>query len=180
MATKLQDFREQYPQYNDLDDEALAEKIRLRHYSELEVGDYRTRMGLAPLPEPERAPTIRERINKTLFDRGKKVDPLTAPTPRAPQYLDPDGFEVDTTRPIIQNIASDPNDSVAVGFVLPVSFSLPHIRATTIDAPTRASTIAARNPKASFRYSLGIPTMAGPLRRMVGPSHSPLVTFSRH
>jgi hypothetical protein len=68
----LRDFREQYPQYADLDDETLAARLYTRYYSDLEPLEYRKRMGLT-VPEPARAPTIGERIDAGLRAPERRV-----------------------------------------------------------------------------------------------------------
>ena len=50
MATRLQDFREQYPQYGDLSDEQLGEALRQKHYPDVDPARFRSSVGL---PEPE-------------------------------------------------------------------------------------------------------------------------------
>ena len=50
MASRLQDFREQYPQYEDLPDEQLGEALRKKHYADMDPARFRATVGL---PEPE-------------------------------------------------------------------------------------------------------------------------------
>jgi len=47
----LADFREQYPQYADLTDEALASRIYKQHYSDMDPIAYRRKLGLAVDPQ---------------------------------------------------------------------------------------------------------------------------------
>lgn len=44
--TKLQEFREQYPQYDDLSDRELAEGLHRKHYSDMEFETFAERIGL--------------------------------------------------------------------------------------------------------------------------------------
>ena len=71
--TALQDFREQYPQYSDIDDEQLGEALYKRYYSDMDPKEYRSTIGLPdntpPAPPPE--PSIIDRIT-TLFDEDEK------------------------------------------------------------------------------------------------------------
>ena len=52
MATPLQEFRNKYPQYNDLDDETVAENLHTQYYSHIDPADFRRRLGIAPPPFP--------------------------------------------------------------------------------------------------------------------------------
>ena len=63
MATKLEEFREQYPQYNSVDDETLANSLYERYYkSEMDVDTYRQSMGLDPIAKEPEQPSIVDRI----------------------------------------------------------------------------------------------------------------------
>ncbi len=50
--TAWADFREQYPQYNDIDDDALAEKLHAAHYSDMDFNEFRQKVGMPAKPEP--------------------------------------------------------------------------------------------------------------------------------
>ncbi len=76
MATALQDFRARYPQYNDRDDEELAEALYRKHYADMEPQDFRRRMGL-PDNTPPPPPTMSERIDQQITVQDRKQNPLT-------------------------------------------------------------------------------------------------------
>lgn len=74
MPTPIQEFRRQYPQYNDYSDEALAEAIRMKHYPDADPQFFREVVGLKP-PKPEPPTTIADRIDRKLVQPEAK-DPL--------------------------------------------------------------------------------------------------------
>ena len=80
-STKLQDFREQYPQYEDLSDQELADALYQARYADLDRADFDSRMGIEPPPPPPPEPTLWERT-KQRFTGNNKEDPLVKSTPR--------------------------------------------------------------------------------------------------
>ncbi len=78
----LQDFREKFPQYHYLDDEALGEGLRRKYYSGMDVDDYRDRIGLPPRPKPAKPPTTSDRVDRKLAEKSQQTDPLAAQEPR--------------------------------------------------------------------------------------------------
>ncbi len=40
--SKLKEFRAKYPEYNDLDDNSITERLYDRHYSDLDFNEYKT------------------------------------------------------------------------------------------------------------------------------------------
>lgn len=75
IKTPLQGYRQQFPEYNDLDDEQLAEALYQSHYADVPVEEFRRSLGLyvALAPEPQ---TISTRIDDKLNENQQK-DPLT-------------------------------------------------------------------------------------------------------
>lgn len=65
MPTPLQEFRQSYPQYNELDDEQLADALHQKYYSDVPADKFRTLVGIRP-PEPEPDPTIADRVDQKL------------------------------------------------------------------------------------------------------------------
>ena len=85
MSSQLQDFREQYPQYANVDDEDLAGALHERYYSEMPLETYREQLGLDPVvidKEPEK-PGVWDRISSIWRDEEKKpinqLDPPVSP-----------------------------------------------------------------------------------------------------
>ena len=74
-STKLQDFREQYPQYEDLSDQELADALYQARYADLDRADFDSRMGIEPPPPPPPEPTLWDRT-KQRFTWNNKEDPL--------------------------------------------------------------------------------------------------------
>ena len=52
MAGKLTELRSQYPQYNDMTDEEFAKAFHGKFYSDLDFGEFSSRVGLAPTMAP--------------------------------------------------------------------------------------------------------------------------------
>lgn len=50
---KLQEFRQNYPQYNDMSDQQLADALHDKFYSDIPKDDYYQRIGLAPAAPPK-------------------------------------------------------------------------------------------------------------------------------
>ncbi|MGI9251033.1 MAG: LPD38 domain-containing protein [Pseudohongiellaceae bacterium] len=94
MGNGLQNFREQYPQYNELDDEELAGKIYDRYYPDMDQATYRDSMGLAPLetPEPEEEPGIWDRVKSVFAEKEKKPAEVLADKEPDSQVFD-DGYD---------------------------------------------------------------------------------------
>lgn len=67
-GTGLANFREQYPQYSDLDDEQLGELVREKWYTDMDPDVYRDSMGLPPPPAPPKEPTLWDRVT-SIFDK---------------------------------------------------------------------------------------------------------------
>lgn len=69
MAKTIADIREQYPQYDDLSDQELAEGLHKKHYSDMPFEDFAERVGLAA-PEGDvevGQPTIVDRAASALM-----------------------------------------------------------------------------------------------------------------
>ena len=79
MSDVLRQYREQYPQYSGIDDDTLAEALRVKFYSDLDPDDYRQRIGMTPkteVPTPE--PTVWDRVKeKSEQERRKPNNILT-------------------------------------------------------------------------------------------------------
>ncbi len=89
MATALQKFRAQYPQYNDLDDETLGQRIHQTFYSDIPEADFRRRAGLPAAPQAAQEPEFDEILDQSIQERRSSQNPLTG---------DPDalaGFELE-------------------------------------------------------------------------------------
>lgn len=69
-ATKLQDFREQYPQYQDWSDEELSQALHKNYYSTIPLEQFQAQVGLAPPPPPPPEPTLWDRV-KNKFGGGE-------------------------------------------------------------------------------------------------------------
>lgn len=84
--SKLADFREKYPQYNDWSDEELAEGLYQKFYSDMPVNDYRQHVGLPPIRPEAPEPSLSERISSKLTDTGLAFfgpnEPESDPSPR--------------------------------------------------------------------------------------------------
>jgi len=90
MATALQNFREQYPQYNDMDDEALAEGLRKRHYSDMDPADFRRSIGLPPPPVEPEPPGIWDRVKSAFTSEQEKPEAILSDKPAmADEFADP-------------------------------------------------------------------------------------------
>lgn len=104
MATMLQSFRSKYPQYNDIDDDTLADGLYKKHYSDMEPDTYREMLGLKPIAPPS-DPSIAERIDGHIEQKSQTNDPLASPvnlTPLAkdrptPEPIHPDWEDTDQT-----------------------------------------------------------------------------------
>ncbi len=104
MATPLQAFREQYPQYNDWSDEDLAESLRRKYYADWDPAEYRKQLGLPPIaPEaPPEPPSIIDRVAS--FFQSETDTPQTAlndtpDTDLVESLATPDALEKDTPEP---------------------------------------------------------------------------------
>lgn len=78
-STKLQDFREQYPQYDDLSDQELADALYTTKYADMDRADFDSSMGIEAPPPPPPEPTLWERT-KARFT-GNNADPLADEKP---------------------------------------------------------------------------------------------------
>lgn len=107
MATMLQNFRAKYPQYNDMDDETLAESLYQKHYTDLDPAAYRKMIG-TPLPEPAKQPTIAERIDGFINAKDQEADPLA----ETDKSLTPLAKDLPVTDPIYP----DWEDTTQTGF----------------------------------------------------------------
>lgn len=65
-GTGLANFREQYPQYSDLEDEELAGLVKQKWYADMDDAVYRDRMGLPAPAEPEPEPSIWDKITDAM------------------------------------------------------------------------------------------------------------------
>ncbi len=90
MSTKLQDFREQYPQYSHLSDEELAEGIRQKYYTDMDPDQYREQIGLPPAIQPEEPPSIWDRVTSVFRDEREKPTNIMAPEPQRFDEFDQD------------------------------------------------------------------------------------------
>ncbi len=70
--TKLQDLREQYPQYADWSDEELAQAMYEQHYSDMDREDFNKQLGLAAPPPPPDPPSLWDRLKSTWSDDQEK------------------------------------------------------------------------------------------------------------
>lgn len=79
MAT-IQEIRQQYPQYNDLSDQALADSMYAKHYSDMPKEDFYQKIGMSSpsMPEEDKLPTVDVSGNKTL-QNAKGAATLLAP-----------------------------------------------------------------------------------------------------
>ena len=73
--TKLQEFREKNPQYEDWSDEDLVDAIREKHYADWDPADFNASMGIEAPAEPPPEPSMWERV-KSRFT-GNSEDPLS-------------------------------------------------------------------------------------------------------
>lgn len=99
---KLQEFREQYPQYDHLSDDELADALHRRYYSEMPVEQYRQALGLKPLPKPPPPPTIWDRVTSIFDDEeNKPANIMAAEQPRFNENfgLEYEGIEDTTFEP---------------------------------------------------------------------------------
>ncbi len=83
----IQEIRSKYPQYDQLSDEELARALHGKFYSDMDFGDFSTRIGLAPAQE---APTIPE--GSTLLKQYPDGGYITQNRKtRDMEYVDPTG-----------------------------------------------------------------------------------------
>jgi hypothetical protein len=61
MAT-IAEIRQQYPQYNDMSDKQLADKLYAAHYSDMPREQFDAKVGLAVAPQDASQPSIMDRI----------------------------------------------------------------------------------------------------------------------
>lgn len=135
--TKLQDFREQYPQYQDLDDEALGAALQRKYYQDLDDATFRQRIGLPPPPEPDKPPSFGQRVNQKL--RAAKDAAFDVFTDDAGGDLE--GF---IDEPV------DPDESPSAGGILGVSAgditrftrNIPGSEGVTADEPPAPPTVS--------------------------------------
>lgn len=57
----LHDFREQYPQYDSVDDDTLATSLHQKYYADIDYGEFRSKAGLADITPI--APTLSDKID---------------------------------------------------------------------------------------------------------------------
>lgn len=90
----LADFREQYPQYNNTDDEVLADALYKRYYADsMDVDTFRDSIGLAPIEKPPEPPTVWDRV-KSVFNQ-KEQKPAAILDNKQP---DSEAFEFEDTK----------------------------------------------------------------------------------
>ena len=80
MPTRWEEWRATRPQYNDVDDDTLAEARWKRYYEGqgVSLDEYRQHMGLPSLePEPDPEPTIGDRLDRHLGETSRAQDPLS-------------------------------------------------------------------------------------------------------
>lgn len=65
MAT-LQDIRSQYPQYDDMSDQDLADKFYSKFYSDMPRDDFDKKLGIAPIPTTTAAPSFKEKAAQAI------------------------------------------------------------------------------------------------------------------
>jgi diguanylate cyclase (GGDEF)-like protein len=70
--TKLQDLREQYPQYADWSDDELAQAMYETHYSDMEREDFNEQLGLAAPAPPPPEPSLWDRVKSKFSDDQEK------------------------------------------------------------------------------------------------------------
>ena len=84
----FQDFREQYPQYSDVDDDTLAEQLHRKYYADMDYGAFREQAGLTVQQPPTQAQKLDAKIREpkqqlsTLQDDGtSRLDAFTTDGP---------------------------------------------------------------------------------------------------
>lgn len=91
MPTALQNFREQYPQYNEVDDEELAEGIRERFYPDMGIAEYRRSIGLPPPPVEPEPPGVWDRVKSAFSSEQDKPEAILSDKPdMATEFADPE------------------------------------------------------------------------------------------
>lgn len=55
---KINEFRQQYPQYDDMSDRELATKLHAAHYSDMPFEEFADRFGVAPPPKAKEGPKV--------------------------------------------------------------------------------------------------------------------------
>ncbi len=96
--TILQDFREQHPQYSDVDDETLAQSLHAKYYTDTDYGQFRTSVGIVdPVQETPKTPSNRidskirstsEQMKGLQDDGTSKLDDFATPEPEEPGMFD--------------------------------------------------------------------------------------------
>lgn len=80
MPTPLEEFRRQYPQYDDLSDEQLADGLHQQFYSDVPRDTFDALVG-TPAPETERErPEAAEQLDAIVTGQREPEDPLEEPT----------------------------------------------------------------------------------------------------
>lgn len=72
MSTKLQDFREQYPQYADWSDEELATALKDQYYPDWTREEFDRELGIQPAPEPPPEPSLWDKVKDTFTSDQEK------------------------------------------------------------------------------------------------------------
>ena len=80
-GTGLANFREQFPQYDHIDDEELAGLVKERYYPDMADEEYRDAMGLEPPPEPPKEPTLWERATSIFRSEEDKPENVLSDKP---------------------------------------------------------------------------------------------------
>lgn len=83
MPTKLEEFRQRYPEYDDLSDKDLADRLYKKEYSDLDRADFYSRIGLEDLATAERQAS--EEFAKSQEAMGGAF--FTAPPPKTPEEI---------------------------------------------------------------------------------------------
>lgn len=94
MPNKLQDFREQYPQYQDWSDDELAGALHERYYSDMEPDTFRAEVGLPAPPEPPREPGLWDRVTDLFSSKERTPANVLKDDPSlAEEFAEPAGVE---------------------------------------------------------------------------------------
>jgi hypothetical protein len=77
MAISLNDFRQKYPDYNDLSDQELADKLHDKFYSDIPKDDFYQRIGLNNTnANTQGASSIQDALNKSNYITGENRTPF--------------------------------------------------------------------------------------------------------
>ena len=102
----IQEIRSKYPQYDQLSDEELARALHGKFYSDMDFGDFSTKIGLAPAQE---APTIPE--GSTLLKQYPDGGYITQNRKtRQMNYVNPEGAYVSADQGTITSIMREGGD----------------------------------------------------------------------